>query len=102
MYTRPFVFRFLKGNDLRNLITDTLPHYVNMDMVRQTFVDYGKYVDGILPKYVDSSERDFLCTDLAPEAAIMYKLFQDGYLKEPTQEEKLRICTLVWEKKTAK
>lgn len=93
---------FLKGNNLRDLITNTLPQFLDLDLIRQTYLDYGKYVDGILPKYVNSSERDFLCTDLAPEAAIMYKLFQDGYLKEPTQEEKLRVCTLVWENETAK
>ena len=54
-------------------------------------------MEGILPKYVDQDECDFLCTNFAPEAAIMYKLYQEGYLKEPTQEEKMRITTLVWE-----
>ena len=88
---------FLKGTDFQALISEELPRYIDLERVRQIYVDYGAFVEGLLPKYVNQDERDFLCINFAPEAAIMYKLYQEGYLKEPSQEEKKRIATLVWE-----
>jgi phosphatidate phosphatase APP1 len=60
-------------------------------------LDYSKYVKTLLPKGIDQQEQEFLCTDFFPEAAILYKLYQKGYLQEPSEAEKQRICTLVWE-----
>jgi predicted transcriptional regulator len=88
---------YLHGPAFRDFIAKTLPEYLDLDSVRNTVLDYGAYVKTLLPKGIDQQEQEFLCTDFFPEAAILYKLYQKGYLQEPSEAEKQRICTLVWE-----
>ena len=92
---------FLDGKAFRDFITRTLPEYLDLDSVWRMVLSYGEFVERLLPKGIDKQEREYLCTDFFPEAAIMYMLFQKGYLKEPSEEEKKRICTLVWADNTA-
>lgn len=88
---------FIKGTALAEDIRRWLAEYLDLEAVGQVYLEYGQLVDGLLPGDIARSEQAFLRTDFAPEGAIMYALYQKGYLQEPTAEERKRICTLVWE-----
>lgn len=88
---------FIKGTALAEQMRRWLPEYLDLEAVRQVYLEYGRLVDSLLPGDVDPEEQAFLRTDLAPEGAIMYALYQKGYLQAPTAEEQKRLCTLVWE-----
>jgi RNA polymerase sigma factor (sigma-70 family) len=58
------------------------------------------YIDTMnkkIPSFVDENERRHLLTSFSPFATIFWVLYKNGYLKEPTAEEKKCICTVVWE-----
>jgi hypothetical protein len=81
-------------NMLRNILKS---HIETMKDVEKTFYGYVEHMKKYIPPFIDSNERNHLLTSYSPYYAILWHLMKEGYLMEPTNEEKKRICTMVWE-----
>ena len=71
----------------------------NNDIMKKLWLDYADTVDKLIPKFIDKDERMHLKRNFWPDSSIMYVLCRDGHLVEPTEEQKMRFCTIVWETK---
>lgn len=88
---------FFTGTAVRDYLTKISPNYIRKEAVMAAYEDFMAYTKPKIPAYVSGVEREFVSSSFQPEAAIMYVLYQNGYLREPTEDEKRRICTLIWE-----
>ena len=88
---------FFTGNAVKAYLTQIAPDYIQKETVLAAYEEFMAYTGPKIPGYVSDEERDFISSAFQPEAAMMYVLYQNGYLQEPEEEEKKRICTLIWE-----
>lgn len=59
--------------------------------------DYAEYIKKYIPDYLPESEKAYRPSRFYQPNAFSYLLFREGKLAEPTEDEKRRICTVVWE-----
>lgn len=72
--------------------------YFDEKKVFELFKEYTKYIDKYIPNFIDPNERKHILTSLSPQPKIIYSLYQNGMLKPPTEEQKKRFCTIIFEK----
>lgn len=84
---------------LRDILTEQAKISFNNDVMKKLWLDYANTVDKLIPKFIDKDERMHLKRNFWPDSSIMYVLCRDGHLVEPTEEQKMRFCTIVWETK---
>jgi len=59
---------------------------------------YIREMEKHIPDFIDRDEREYILTSFdAPDAPAFYMLYKQGYLTQPDEQQKKRICTLVWE-----
>ena len=49
-----------------------------------------------IPSFISKEERNYLKYQLYPQYAVLYWLSDNGLLRYPTDEEAMRLCTVVW------
>lgn len=61
-------------------------------------IKHRKQLGKLLPKYLDDNQRNFLLSRSAKFSHydIIYLLMKNGYLYTPNEDEKKRVCTLVY------
>ena len=59
--------------------------------------EYAEYIREYIPNYLPAAEKERLEANFYRPNACTYLLLQEGLLKQPTQEEAKRLCTIVWE-----
>ncbi len=61
-------------------------------------IKHRKQLGKLLPKYLDDNQKNFLLSRSAGFAHydIIYLLMKNGYLYTPNEDEKKRVCTLVY------
>ena len=64
----------------------------------EPIIKHRKSLSKLLPKYLDENQRNFLLSRSIgfSHSDIIYLLMKNGYLYTPDEEEKKRICTLVY------
>ena len=64
----------------------------------EAIIKHRKSLSKLLPKYLDENQRNFLLSRSIgfSHSDIIYLLMKNGYLYTPDEEEKKRICTLVY------
>lgn len=64
----------------------------------ELFIKHRKSLEKHLPKYIDKNERDFhlSISNGSMVYHVIYMLMKNGYLKMPSEDEKKRICTLIY------
>lgn len=64
----------------------------------EAIIKHRKNLSKLLPKYLDENQRNFLLSRSIgfSHSDIIYLLMKNGYLYTPDEEEKKRICTLVY------
>lgn len=73
-----------------------------LDAQKEGIVDlvikHRKVIDKLLPKYINKNEHDFLLSSNSgfSHYAVIYLLMKNGYLYTPNEDEKKRICTLIY------
>lgn len=79
---------------------EMLGEYVDINEIVQLIIQNMDYMEQFIPSYLDKNERNSLLSGCATfgENQIMYMLYKNGYLQMPTEDEKKRICTYIWEK----
>lgn len=64
----------------------------------EVFCGYICEMEKYIPDFIDSNERAFILTSFdVPDAPAFYMLLKQGYLTQPNDQQKKRICTVVWE-----
>lgn len=64
----------------------------------EVFCGYIREMEKYIPDFIDSNERAFVLTSFdSPDASAFYMLYKQGYLTQPNEQQKKRICTVVWE-----
>lgn len=78
--------------DLKQIIDDEINNSI------ESIIKHRKHLSKLLPKYLDDNQRNFLLSRSAgfSHSDIIYLLMKNGYLYTPDEEEKKRICTLVY------
>lgn len=82
---------------LSEILNQSAEKYFDESRAFEIFKGYAELIDKYIPKFIDKNERNHLMTSFNPQSVIVYCLYRDKYLKAPTEEEKKRFCTIVWE-----
>ncbi len=90
-FTRAEYDRFLEILD--NQILPEVEAAAGTDLARK----YAAYIAPYLPAYLSEGEREFVKNRFYVPNAISYLLYKEGKLKEPSAEEKKRLCMIAWE-----
>lgn len=88
---------YFTGTAVRDYLREIAPNYICRKDIFAVYNAFRKFMQDKIPSYISREERDFATCAFQPEAAMMYILYQNGYLSDPTDTEKKRLCTLVWE-----
>ncbi len=96
---------YVSANALEALVADSviMAHMVaerdKIDAVIDRLVEHRRTFAKRLPAYLDENERNYTIANRAGFGAheIIYALHHAGYLYTPSEEEKKRICTIVFE-----
>lgn len=92
----PF-FTGAQFNAIKEILKKTVAATVEEDVILKPFRDYVEVIKKFIPSFVDVNERNYLLSTYWPQYAILWLLMKNNYLSEPTEEEKKRLCTVVWE-----
>lgn len=84
-------------NKVKEILKKHADKEVNMQEILGIYNEYIDTMNKHIPKWVDSNERNHLLTSYGPPITIYYLLMKNGYLQTPSEDEKKRLCTLVWE-----
>jgi RNA polymerase sigma factor, sigma-70 family len=89
--------------NVNNVLEDyfkQLEDYIDVKAIVNLLVENLERMDKYIPAYIDRNERNFHLMSCASfgHTAVMYTLFNEGYLQMPTEDEQKRICTYIWTK----
>lgn len=59
--------------------------------------DYGAYIESNIPDYLSKDEKEFVKTRYYNPNSWVWYLVREGKLAELSDEEKKRVCRIVWE-----
>lgn len=83
------------NNIIQNIILPQIKENTNINITQE----YTKYISKFIPKYISNDEKKFVVSRFYPPCSVSWLLMKEGYLTEPTKEEKKRLCTIIWENK---
>lgn len=81
-----------ESSELKQIIENEINNSI------EPIIKHRKSLSKLLPKYLDENQRNFLLSRSIgfSHSDIIYLLMKNGYLYTPDEEEKKRICTLVY------
>lgn len=79
-------------SELKQIIDNEINNSIEL------IIKHRKQLGKLLPKYLDDNQKNFLLSRSVgfSHCDIIYLLMKNGYLYTPDEEEKKRICTLVY------
>ncbi len=57
---------------------------------------YAEYMEKIIPAHISEAERAFAVSDFYEPNAYAYLLYREGLLEKLSNDEKKRVCTMIW------
>ena len=69
-------------------ICDTCGHFAR---------DYAEYIDEYIPAWVPEGDRILLKCHYMPVTSALYALYKEGKLRDLTEKDKKRVCTIIFE-----
>lgn len=91
---------YLTSNEMQKvdkILQRYLDEMLDEKEIEKIFNEYVEKMNKEIPSFVDKNERNHLLTGFSPYITILWLLYKNGYLKEPTIEEKKHLCTIMWE-----
>ena len=85
-------------NKFCSIINDVIIPKIDKETGTDLVSDYGAFIESSIPDYLSKDEREFVKSRLYNPNAFVWHLFREGYLKELSEEEKKRVCRIVWER----
>jgi len=78
-------------------IIDAIVAQVSVNMTSNLYADHKKHVMKLFPNYVSDDEKEFITSHFYEPLAVTWLCLKNGKLTEPTDNEKKRICTIMWD-----
>lgn len=90
---------FSEKEKLNNIIYNDLLPKIMAEINTNIATDYANYISKMIPDYLPKGEKEFVSSRFYEPCSFSWLPMKDGYLKEPTNDEKKRMCTIIWETK---
>ncbi len=80
-----------------SIINDVIIPKIDAEAGTAYVSDYADYIEGCIPDYLPRDEKEFVKTRFYNPNAFVWCLVREGKLAELNDEEKKRVCRIVWE-----
>lgn len=92
-------FTFDEYKEFCRIMDDVVLPKIEKSAGKTLLKDYADFIESKIPSYLSNEEKEFVKFRFYQPNAYAYLLYKTGNLAEPTENEKKRICTIVWEYK---